>query len=233
MKLVNLKAQGNGSDEKLGQVKPEEDWYDLIVTKLNALWAVFIIGLVVIWGCLMYQTMVLKTEYDNQVTFNQDWEMQVNDIKTKQGESLYLPTAKTMKLTPEQRHGIKWLHDFFVKITTFNDTTTYTIGYQYAKAHVQDQDLYREFLPKPKDRGENDDSQTRIYRHNVKTQVIVIGKNTYLVGVTYRTRKFNSSFNEKHEQKETTKIATKWFKCHGKGQIWDKVELVKDMQIVK
>lgn len=220
-----------GTEKKVRGKTEEPDWYDVIVTKGNLVWAGLMMVLLIVWLVLMYQTMNLKTEHDNQVTFNQDWEMQLDAVKTKESQTLYLPSAKVMKITPEQEHGIYWLHDFFDKITTFDDTTTYTIGYQYAKAHVQDDTLYREFLPKPADRGEDDNSQTRTEWRNLKTQTLVTGPNTYLVGVTYQTRKLDSSFNAHHQR--AAKTVTKWFTCQGQKQIWNKVELAKDIKLVR
>lgn len=224
-------GEKRGTGKKVRGKTAEPDWYDVIVTKGNLVWAGLMIVLLIVWLVLMYQTMNLKTEHDNQVTFNQDWEMQLDAVKTKESQTLYLPSAKVMKITPEQERGIYWLHDFFDKITTFDDTTTYTIGYQYAKAHVQDDTLYREFLPKPADRGEDDNSQTRTEWRNLKTQTLVTGPNTYLVGVTYQTRKLDGSFNAHHQR--AAKTVTKWFTCQGQKQIWNKVELAKDIKLVR
>lgn len=157
-----------------------------LFTKDNILWLVTCLVLGAVIGGIVYAKNQVVEQNHQQEKQLANLNHKLDRLQAKNDRVIYLPKPGDLNLSSSQVKSVSWLTQFFNRMTTFDNRTTYRTNYDYAKEHVHDKTFFRDFLSNPTDdEGGSLIDATNIKMEAVRTQVIVTGDDSYQVIVTY------------------------------------------------
>ena len=224
----NKNINRNKVNRRYERKRPQGDGPWLMTTD-NIIWAVVLILMFMVAGITQWRTNVIK-QNDRQLNVTlATWKDKLSNLEAKNSRTIYLPKAGNVNLTSEQRKSITFLNSFFAQVTTFTSQTSYETNYQMAKnSGIHDKEFWNGFLEPPVDRdGMKIVDAENVRMKNIRTQVIVTGKDTYLVTATY------IPYHNESDLYQERKLQTRTYVFDVQGQVgnWSKMRLMKDIDM--
>lgn len=202
----------------------DEPW---LLNKINIIvGAVSVLLLLIAFGLHMSNMKHLQTVVAQNKVISKK-KAQLDKLQARNDRVIYLPKAGDVNITPEQEKSIQFLNSFFTRITTYRGQTAYDTNYRFAKqAGIKDKRFFDSYLNQPYSHGIGIVKASNVLMDNVRTQVIVTGKDSYTVLVTYIPYHNSSDLY----QRKSLKTLTNVFDVQGKPGNWTKMQPISDIK---
>lgn len=211
------------------QKQPQFDDDDTpwLFNKSNLVWLVICLIFAGAIGFLQYRIKMIQNQDNAQVKMMHKWQSKVDALVSKNNRVIYLPKSGDLQLTKTQEASVTQLTELFSRITDFNSSTGYGTAYRYAKSIVKDQGFFQNYLTNPVDsNGQSVVDGTNLKFRNIRTQVLVTGKDTYTVIVTYVPYHSHSDLYQQSKLETQSQI----FYLQGTPGNWTKCQVASDME---